>query len=107
MIEIDVYVCPDGEITGFISRGHAGFAVDGSDIVCSAVSSAVYMVVNTVTDVLGLTPKVFYVDDGIMELEIEKKDAVIARTIMRGLKIHLIDLEEQYSKYMRVSYMEV
>ena len=107
MIEIDMFTCPDGEMTGFISRGHAGFAGDGSDIVCSAVSSAVYMAVNTVTDILGIAPLVLYVDEGIMELKIDRKDAAAARTILGGLKLHLIDLEEQYSKYMRVSYMEV
>ncbi|MFR7477837.1 MAG: ribosomal-processing cysteine protease Prp, partial [Acutalibacteraceae bacterium] len=32
-----------GFFTGFTVKGHAGYSEEGSDIVCAAVSSAVYM----------------------------------------------------------------
>ena len=40
----------------FTVKGHSGSANAGEDIVCAAVSSAVYMAANTVTEILGLSP---------------------------------------------------
>ena len=41
-------------ITGFTVRGHSGYAPEGEDIVCAAVTSAVRLVECAVNDVLGL-----------------------------------------------------
>ena len=53
-----------GEIVGFSIDGHAGFGEAGTDIVCAAVSSAAYMTVNTITEVLHADAHVS-ADDGI------------------------------------------
>ena len=45
-------------ITGFDARGHSGFAQEGEDIVCAAVTSAVRLVECTINDVLGLSASV-------------------------------------------------
>lgn len=36
--------------TGFEASGHAGYGAAGNDIACAAVSSAVMLVCNTITD---------------------------------------------------------
>ena len=41
-------------ITGFDAKGHSGFAQEGEDIVCAAITSAVRLVECTVNDVMGL-----------------------------------------------------
>jgi len=43
----------DGRINGFAVSGHSGYAEEGSDIVCAAVSSAVNFAECTINDVLG------------------------------------------------------
>ena len=43
----------DGRINGFSVSGHSGYAEEGSDIVCAAVSSAVQFAECTINDVLG------------------------------------------------------
>ena len=43
----------DGRITGFSCSGHSGYAEEGSDIVCAAVSTAVKFAECTINDVLG------------------------------------------------------
>ena len=49
----------EGErITGFDSQGHSGYAEEGSDIVCAAITSAIRLVDATVNDVLGLAASV-------------------------------------------------
>ena len=45
-----VFARREGRIYGFVVTGHAGYGEEGEDIVRSAVSSAVQLVCNTVTD---------------------------------------------------------
>lgn len=107
MIAIEVYTQPDGELLGFCSKGHSGYSGAGYDIVCAAVSSALYMAVNTITDVIKVTPELLYLDDGLMNFRIFTKDTAACRELLMGLKLHLLGLEEEYTDYLKVSYMEV
>ena len=43
-----------GRLTGFTVHGHSGWAQEGSDVVCAAVTSAVRLTECAVNDVLGL-----------------------------------------------------
>ena len=45
-------------ITGFDASGHSGYAEEGGDIVCAAVTSAVRLTECAVNDVLGLAASV-------------------------------------------------
>lgn len=45
-------------IIGFDSKGHSGFAPEGADLVCAAVTSAIRLVECTFNDVLGLAAAV-------------------------------------------------
>lgn len=107
MIQIGFLTPPDGGLMGFRISGHAGWGREGSDIVCAAVSSAAYLVVNTATEVLAVTPLSLRADEGEMFFRIEPKDEPVCRTLLQGLKIHFGQLEEQYPAYMRVDYLEI
>ena len=96
-----------GHLLGFSIQGHSGYGEENTDIVCAAVSSAAYLTVNTVTDVLHVTPLALRAEDGDMFFRIEQKDEPSCRDILAGLKLHLIQLEEQYSGYLRVEYLEI
>ena len=88
------------------ASGHAGYAEKGSDIVCAAVSSAAYMTVNTVTDILHVDARIA-VDDGFLRIRVNEKDARSCRSIFAGFKLHMTGLEEQYPKNIKVCYTEV
>lgn len=88
-----------GTLTGFCVRGHASFAESGQDIVCAAVSSAVYMAANTVTEVLGLSPELSE-RDGRLELSLSESEAPAAQAVLSGLRLHLQALCEQYPDYI-------
>ena len=45
-----VFFKENGILTGFEFTGHAGYGEEGSDIVCSAVTSAVSLTCNAITD---------------------------------------------------------
>lgn len=107
MIRADFFVLPDGGMNGFQIEGHADYAEAGMDIICSAVSSAAFMALNTVTDVLHVTPLTLRADEGSMLLRVENRDMTVCRDILEGFKIHLQNLEEQYIDYICVRYMEV
>ncbi len=92
---------------GFRMEGHAGFAEEGEDIVCAAVSSAAYLTVNTLTEVRHIAPLSLRAEEGEMFFRIEPKDEPICRDMLRGLKLHLTTLEEQYPQCIRVGYLEI
>lgn len=107
MIYVDFLTTQNGSLDGFRIVGHSDFAEIGSDIVCSAVSSATYMTANTITDVLFISPLALRVDEAEFFLRIDTKDYKACSTILNGFKLHLLGLEEQYPKNIKVSYLEI
>ena len=81
---------------GFSVKGHC--TVDASDeagrLVCAAVSSAVYMAVNTITDVIGdkadITER-----DGRMDFFLSSVSKE-TELVLKGLSLHVQQLSEQY-----------
>ncbi len=86
------------DFTGFEFSGHSGYAHEGADIICSAVSSVAYMTANTVTEVLGVDADIT-VDDGYMKF-IPEKTADGVQVLLKGMSLHLNALAEQYDKYI-------
>ncbi len=93
-------------ITGFELEGHSGYAHQGADIVCSAVSSAAYMTANTITEILGLCADIS-VDDGYMQMKLTSQDALKAQDILRGFELHVKELSQQYQSNIKVEFSEV
>ena len=92
---------------GFECIGHSGYSQSGSDIVCAAVTSAALMSINTITDVLMVNPMSARAEYGEIFLRVAVKDAGNVSSILKGLKLHLENLEEQYPQNIKVSYLEV
>jgi len=88
-----------GELLGFELNGHSGYSVEGSDIVCAAVSSCAYMTVNTITDIIGVKADAD-VSDAHLSLTVSAKDAEKVRDIMRGFELHMKALADEYSEYI-------
>lgn len=85
---------------GVVISGHSGYSHQGSDIVCASVSSAVYLVANTVTDIIGAEADI-KVEDGFMELKI-REASYGTDILIDGLRLHLTQLSEQYPQYVIV-----
>ena len=97
-------------IVGFEVKGHSGYAPEGEDIVCAAVTSAVRLCECTINDVLGLEASV----------KVRQKDASITlklpgslgqtnestcQALLTGLMVYLTDLHEEYPE--NISVLEV
>lgn len=107
MLNVKFYVLPNGKIIGFSILGHCGYEESGKDIVCAAVSSVVYMVINTFTDILNIEVKNVFIEEGRLEFILNENDEIQARTLLEGLKLHLVGLEEMYPKNIQINYVEV
>ena len=91
-------------LTGFRVSGHTG--VRGESVVCAAVSSACYMAANTITEVLGVDAQIT-VNDGYMYVAAVGDDLPKAQVVLRGLRLHLEQLEQQYPDKIKITYTEV
>ena len=103
----------EGErIVGFTVQGHSGYADEGSDIICAAVTSAVRLTECAVNDVLGLEAAV----------KVKEKDASISlklpgglgqtnestcQTLLTALMVYCVQLHEEYPENIIVLDMEV
>ena len=97
-------------IVGFEVKGHSGYAHEGEDIVCAAVTSAVRMTECTINDVLGLEASV----------KVREKDASITlklpaalgqtnestcQALLTALMVYCTELHEEYPE--NISVLEV
>lgn len=95
------FLFSDETIISFELSGHSGAGESGTDIVCSAVSSAVYMAANTIIEILKLNPETV-VRDGYMKIQMNLKDALKSKVITDGLYLHLSELQGQYPNNLKL-----
>ena len=95
-----------GSCRTFDCRGHADFAEEGSDIVCSAVSALVITIFNAMEkyteDRFLLTA-----ESGLISARFDEPGSPEGRLLMDTLLLGLTEIEEEYPKYLKVSVREV
>lgn len=82
--------------TGFEVSGHAGYGEAGNDIVCSAVSSAVMLVCNTVTDFFGADADVTVEENRII-LRLNSSDKP-SEKLLESFHVHMETIAEDYRR---------
>lgn len=95
------FFCSGDMISGFEISGHTGAGEAGQDIVCSAVSSAVYLVANTVLEVLKIKADAV-VRDGYMKFVIPNENLSETKVLTDGLVLHLTELQSQYPQHIKI-----
>ena len=91
----------ESRIVGFDVKGHSGYAEEGSDIVCAAVTSAVRLVECSVNDVLGLGAAV-KVSERAAKIEFHLPGGLSAsvdntcQTLLTGLMVYLTELHDEF-----------
>lgn len=107
MITVTVYQNEHMDYTGFVCRGHAGYAAAGADIVCAAVS---VLVVNTVNSVEKFTKTrtIVHDTDGEVSLRIDGESGTDAQLLLRSMVLGLQGVADAYgSRYMKLTFKEV
>lgn len=97
-------------IVGFDVKGHSGFAQEGEDIVCAAVTSAVRLCECAINDVLGLeaSVKVRQKDASIslkLPASLGQTNESTCQTLLTALMVYLTELHEEYPE--NISVLEV
>ncbi|MCH5189506.1 MAG: ribosomal-processing cysteine protease Prp [Oscillospiraceae bacterium] len=95
------FFCSGGTVSGFEISGHTGAGEAGQDIVCSAVSSAAYLVANTVLEVQKIKADAV-VRDGYMKFVIPNENLSETKVLTDGLVLHLTELQSQYPQHIKI-----
>jgi len=102
MIDISFEVDREGICSGFLVRGHAGYAPRGSDIVCAAVSALTQGAAHTLQEMKEPGAKVVQSDAELICI-IDRPD-IATQAIFAMVKRSLQELESQYSGYIKVCH---
>ena len=98
----------EGErITGFTVSGHSGYAQEGADIVCAAITSAVRLAECAVNEVLGLGAAVKVRErDASISLKLpnglSQQNESTCQTLLAALMVYLAELRDEYPEYLTV-----
>ncbi|MDL2233629.1 ribosomal-processing cysteine protease Prp [Ruminococcaceae bacterium OttesenSCG-928-L11] len=94
----------NGTIHGVTVSGHAGYADSGDDIVCAAVTSAVQLTANGLTEVLHSGAHV-RAGDNIVEIDLPPNAP--GGAFLDALRLHMELLAEEYEDYLTITFTEV
>ena len=92
-------------ITGFSISGHSGYAENGADIVCAAISAVVTMAEATINDVCGAKAKVRVKDEQAritLTLPTSCDEEETVQAVLAGMMITLCSLRDDYPDYIEV-----
>ncbi len=108
MITIKLKRSPNGYIRSFSATGHAGYAPEGSDIVCAAITAITTTAIGSLIDIAKLTIR-YQTDEGDIRCttpppeDMPSGQYLIARTIMDAMALGCRQIEDSYGrKYVRV-----
>ena len=106
MVTITFFEHSEGFFSGFLVRGHAGAKEYGKDVVCAAISSAVLMVINTLTEVANVVPLKLSAKSGNVCFKIDRKDFFRCRDFLLGFKFHILEIAKKYPKFVCVNFIK-
>lgn len=97
-------------IDGVEVSDHAGYAEEGADIVCAAVSATLDLTSCLLSDVMGLAIQTDVDADNacirmFLPKEMDEADEIQAQNAMSALMLYLINLKVRYQDFIEV--MEV
>ena len=97
----------DGSYLDFVSKGHAGYAEEGQDIVCAAVSA---LIITTVNSLEKFTDDKFDVQekDGFVSIHFRNDLSERGMLLMDSLLLGLTEIAGSYNnRYLTVKVKEV
>ena len=94
-------------IIGFDSQGHSGYAEEGEDIVCAAITSAIRLVESTINDVLGLAASVkVREEDTFISLRLPGSLGQTAEStcqaLLTGMMVYFTELHDEFPDNIEV-----
>lgn len=108
MINVTIFRNSNSDYVGFKSEGHSGYAEEGHDIICSAVTVLVINTVNCIElyckdDYKGTE----HAEYGLVEFRLVDKPSHDALLIMKVFTQGITDLAKTYNDYICLTFKEV
>ena len=103
MIKVEIFR-KNGSIVGYKANGHSGYSEQGSDIICSAISTSMQMTLAGIQEVLKLKPK-FKLNDSFLDVDlkdISQNKFTEINILTESMALFLKELAKQYPKYIRL-----
>ena len=97
----------NSRIDGFVVEGHSGYAEEGSDIVCAAISAAVGLTECTINEVMGLGAPVRAREESA-RISLKLPPALneagdhLCQALLTGLMVYLQTMGEEYPDNLTV-----
>jgi len=98
----------DGRIDGFVVEGHSGYAEEGADIICAAISAAVGLTECTINEVLGLgAPVKAREEPARISLKLPpaglgEANEYACQNLLTGMMVYLESMAEEYPDHLIV-----
>lgn len=109
MVRVELYRRrSDRALVGFRASGHSGYAEQGEDIVCAAISALTTVIVLGLEERLGLTPDVAVDEESgylSCKLELDSLDEGVrlrSQDLLETLSLGLHEIEKDYPEYLIV-----
>lgn len=103
MIKVNIKSDKDNNIKKVFVSGHSNYAEAGKDIVCAAVSTAMYMSVNLVDKFCSNYSFETFEASATMNLEIIETNEE-TNIVLNNLVSTLEGIEEDYAKYVKIKF---
>ena len=94
----------NGNIIGYKASEHSGYSEQGSDIICSAISTSLHMTLIGIQEVLKLKVD-FKLNDGFLDVDlknISQNTFTEINILTETMVLFLKELAKQYPKYIRL-----
>ena len=109
MVHLKLWQDNAGRLCAFEANGHSGYAEEGSDIVCAAVSVLAITCINAVETICGTPMLVKGGENGYLSARLSDKLTTEherdAQTLLRALRLGWESLAEEYPRYVHFSTM--
>ena len=92
-----------GGITAVDIRGHAGFAEEGEDIVCSAVTSAIQLTHILLEDIRRLAlDTTVEPEETHIRISLPPGSREGAQDALEALRMHYLEMQDNYAEFITV-----
>ena len=101
------FLTEGSRITGFDAAGHSGYASEGEDIVCAAITSTVRLIECTLNDVMGICAAV-KVNENTATISLRLPGSLgeaaesTCQTLLTGMMVYLSELHNEYPENIEV-----
>jgi uncharacterized protein YsxB (DUF464 family) len=108
MTNIKLYARKGGDIFGLQVKGHAGFGVRGTDVVCASVS---ILVINTVNSIQKFTSDKCHekvnARKATIDFEIDGEVSSESRLLINSMRLGLDNIAAEYPGNVKITVEEV